>query len=154
MYSNISQILLLYKTWWYYNKFDSTKSLGVCYLRVKIPQCRYMEHGSKHITFYVQKHIAALAMCYDPAPAFDKSLGVPASVKLVCCWYNSIGDPIGCVHDWHASIGDPIGCVHDWQLQGLPVSSIVLHEEGWKLSGQCVVKTCLSFLWKIWSMMY
>ena len=22
LYSNISQILLLYKTWWYYNKFD------------------------------------------------------------------------------------------------------------------------------------
>ena len=31
MYSNISQILLLYKTWWYYNKFDSTKSLGIRY---------------------------------------------------------------------------------------------------------------------------
>ena len=28
MYSNISQILLQYKTWWYYKKFDSTKSLG------------------------------------------------------------------------------------------------------------------------------
>ena len=31
LYSNISQILLLYKTWRYYNKFDSTKSLGVHY---------------------------------------------------------------------------------------------------------------------------
>ena len=28
LYSNISQILLLYKTWVYYNKFDSVKSLG------------------------------------------------------------------------------------------------------------------------------
>ena len=31
LYSNISYFLLLYKTWGYYNKFDSTKSLGVCY---------------------------------------------------------------------------------------------------------------------------
>ena len=76
-------ILLLYKTWWYYNKFHSTKSLGVCYWCVKIPQCGYMEHGSKHITFYVQKHIAALAMCYNPALVRDKQLGAPASVKLV-----------------------------------------------------------------------
>ena len=28
-FSNISQILLLYKTWGYYNKFDSIKSLGI-----------------------------------------------------------------------------------------------------------------------------
>ena len=37
LYSNISQILLLYKTWWYNNKFDSTKSLVVRYRCVKIP---------------------------------------------------------------------------------------------------------------------
>ena len=29
LYSNISQILLQYKTWGHYNKFDPTKSLGV-----------------------------------------------------------------------------------------------------------------------------
>ena len=28
MYSNISQILLLYKTWVYYNKFDCAKFWG------------------------------------------------------------------------------------------------------------------------------
>ena len=57
MYSNISQILLQYKTWVYYKKIDSTKSMGVCYWCVKIPQPRYMGHGLKVITFYVQKHI-------------------------------------------------------------------------------------------------
>ena len=31
MYNNISQILLPYKTWRYYNKFESMKSFGVCY---------------------------------------------------------------------------------------------------------------------------
>ena len=83
LYSNISQILLLYKMWQYYNKFDSPKSLGVCYWCVKILQYRYMEHGLKHSTFYFQKHIEALAMCYNPALVRDKPLEVPAPVKLV-----------------------------------------------------------------------
>ena len=83
MWGNISQILLLYKMLWYYNKFDSTKSLGVSYWCVEIPQYKYMEHGLKHITFYVQKYIAALAMCYNPGLVRDKPLGAPASVKLI-----------------------------------------------------------------------
>ena len=57
LYSNISQILLLYKTWRYCNKFDSAKSLVVCYRCVKITQCGYMKHGLKDIVFYIQKHI-------------------------------------------------------------------------------------------------
>ena len=97
LYSIISQILLLYKIWWYYNKFDSRKSFGICYWYVKIPQCGYMENGLKHITFYVQKHIAALARCYTPGLVCDTPLKAPASVKLVyylsrseikcCTWY-------------------------------------------------------------------
>ena len=59
------------------------KIIGVCYWCVKIPQCGYMEHGLKHITFYVQKYIAPLAMCHNPAIVHDKPLGAPASVKLV-----------------------------------------------------------------------
>ena len=43
--------------WRYYNEFDSTKSLGVRYRYIKIPQCGLMEHGLKDIAFYVQKHI-------------------------------------------------------------------------------------------------
>ena len=38
LYSNISQMLLLYKTWRYHNQFDSSKSLGVRYRCVKISQ--------------------------------------------------------------------------------------------------------------------
>ena len=83
MYSNISQILLLYKTWGYYNKFDSRKSLGVYYWCGKIPQCGYMEHGLKDIKFYVQKPKVPLAMCYNPSLVHDKPLGAPAFVKLV-----------------------------------------------------------------------
>ena len=67
----------------------TTKSLGVCYWCVKIQQCGYMELGLKHITFYVPKHIASLAMCYNLPPVRDKSLGAPASVELVY-WYMSI----------------------------------------------------------------
>ena len=57
--------------------------LGVYYWCVKIPQCRYMEHGLKYITFYVKKHITHLAMCYNPPLVRDKPLGAYAFVKLV-----------------------------------------------------------------------
>ena len=83
MYSNISQTLLLYKMWHYYNQSDSPKSLGVCYWCVKIPQCWFMDHGLKHVSFYVQKHVIAMGMCYNPALVGDKPLGSPASVKRV-----------------------------------------------------------------------
>ena len=54
---------------------------------VIIPQCWYMEHGLKYITFYFQKHIAPLTMCYNPLLVCNKLLGAPAFVKLVYCWY-------------------------------------------------------------------
>ena len=67
--------------WEYCNKFDSTKSLGVCCWCVKIPQCGYMGHGLKFITFYVQKHIVALEKCHNPTLVRDKPLGAPISVN-------------------------------------------------------------------------
>ena len=99
LYSNISQVLMLCKTWRYYNKFDSPKSLGVCYWCVKIPQCGYMELGLKHISFYVQKHIVALAMCYNPALVRDKPLGAPESVKL-----KAYGISRGSMQSWWSEI--------------------------------------------------
>ena len=65
MYNNISQILLQCKTWQYYSKFDFTKSLGVRYRCVKIPQCGYMEHGLKYIVFYIQTHTNTLHSCHN-----------------------------------------------------------------------------------------
>ena len=44
---------------------------------------QYMDHGLKLILFYVQKHIIAMGMCYNPALVRDKPLRAPASVKLV-----------------------------------------------------------------------
>ena len=38
--SNISQILLLYKVWGYYNKFYSMKSLGIYHWYVRLPRLR------------------------------------------------------------------------------------------------------------------
>ena len=91
MYGNISQILLLYKTWvYFYNKFDSMTLLGVCYWCVKMPQCRYMGHGLKLNTFYVRKHIAGLAICHNQVLVRDKPLGVPASVKLVYSTWSTL----------------------------------------------------------------
>ena len=62
----------------------TTKSLAVCCWCVKIPRCGYMGHGLKLITFYVQKHTAALEMCHNQPLVRHKPLRAPASVKLVC----------------------------------------------------------------------
>ena len=83
MYSNISQILLLYKTWWYYNKFYSTKSLGVRYRCVKIPQCGLMEHGLKHIAPYVQQHITPCTVVITSLLVREKPLEAPASADVI-----------------------------------------------------------------------
>ena len=88
LYSDISQILLLYETWEYYNKFDSTKSLRVCYWYVKISQCGKMEHGLEYIMFYVEKHIAPLAVCCGPLLVHDKPLGVLHLWDLLICMTN------------------------------------------------------------------
>ena len=94
MYSNISQTLLLYKTWGYFNKFDSTKPLGAFYRCVKIPQYGYLGHGLKHITHYAQKHLAGVGMCHNPALVRERPLGAPAYVKWnwsINCkfWYHN-----------------------------------------------------------------
>ena len=49
-YSIILQILLLYKTWGYYNKFDSVKSLTYI---TDILKYHTMEHGLAHISYHV-----------------------------------------------------------------------------------------------------
>ena len=38
------------------------------------------EHGLNHITFYVQKRITHLAMCYDQPLIRDKPLGASARI--------------------------------------------------------------------------
>ena len=51
-----------------------------------------MDHGLKHISFYVQQRVVAMGMCYNPVLIRDKPLGARASVKRVYCstwwlWY-------------------------------------------------------------------
>ena len=82
LYSNMSQILLLYKTWGYYNKFESMKSLGVCYQYIKMPRCGCVEHGLRYNTLYVWNHRVPLAVCSAPLVR-DGPLGVPEFLWLV-----------------------------------------------------------------------
>ena len=42
-----------------------------------------MDHGLKHISFYVVKRVVAMGMYHIPVLVRDKSLGAPASVKQV-----------------------------------------------------------------------
>ena len=55
---------------------------GGCYWYVKVPQCKYMEHGLEYITFYVKKYMASLQVCCGLPLVRDKQLGAPAFVKL------------------------------------------------------------------------
>ena len=59
------------------SKFDSTESIGAYNCYVKIPQCKYMEHGLKDIASYGQKHITTWAVCYNFPLISDKPLGRP-----------------------------------------------------------------------------
>ena len=58
------------------------KSLGVCYWYVRIQQCRYKKHGLEHITFYVKKYMAPLAVCSGCLLVHSKLLGAPTFVRL------------------------------------------------------------------------
>ena len=94
LYIDISQILLLYKTLGYHNKFDY-EILGVYYWYVKILQCGYVKYGLTDAALYVQKHItlAPWAICYKPPLVRDLPPGVPAFVRLVywkCCPQNFV----------------------------------------------------------------
>ena len=78
LYSNMSQILLLYTEWGYYNKFDSIKSLGVYYWYVKMPRCRCVEHGLEYFFVLCSKTYSTLgSVVLDDGP-----LGAPAFLKL------------------------------------------------------------------------
>ena len=80
-------MLLLYKSWRYYYKFDSKKSLGVYCRYVKMPLCSCEEHGLGYVTFYVQKHITHLVACSGSTLARYGPLGAPAFVTLAY-WSN------------------------------------------------------------------
>ena len=51
------------------------KSLGYV---TDMSKCQVCEHGLEYIMFYVQKHIAPLAVCSGTPLFRDGALGVPA----------------------------------------------------------------------------
>ena len=54
------------------------KLLRIYYWYVKIPQCRYIDHGLKDMKCYVKKHMVPRAICYNPPLVRNKPLGAPA----------------------------------------------------------------------------
>ena len=106
LYSNISQILLLYKVWVYYNKFDCGIIGGILPIcqYVKMPQCGCVEHGLEYTTFYVA-HFGGLF--WSPLVR-DGPLGAPTLVKLaywpVRWWDGIIPGDIGHCHDVRVSL--------------------------------------------------
>ena len=95
LYSNISQILLLYKLLAYYNKFDSMKSIGVYYWYVKMSRCGYVEHGLDYFSFHVKKNIWLPVL--DPLLVRNGPLGAPAFldslIAISVCTLKPVFDP-------------------------------------------------------------
>ena len=71
-----------------------------------------MEHGLKHISFYVQKHTAALVRSYNLGLVRDKPLGAPASMKLI--------------HNTVATVPEQVTA--RWQYWAWPVNMVSTHE--------------------------
>ena len=88
MQSNISQILLLYKTWGYYNKFDSTQSMGAYYWYVKIPQCGYMEHRLRYLVLCSKTHGTLHSLLWLPTGSWWAARGarICETCLLEWCW--------------------------------------------------------------------
>ena len=62
------------------------KSLGVCQWYVRMPWCRCVEHGLDYITFYVERHIAAL-VCSGAGPTNDISIEFEIRPKFAVLWF-------------------------------------------------------------------
>ena len=65
-----------------YTSEQPTANCIAIFIYSKLPQCGYMEHGLEYITFYVQKHVAPLAVCSGLKMVRDKPLEAPAFVRL------------------------------------------------------------------------
>ena len=84
LYSNISQILLLYKTWQYYIKFDY-EIIGGTLLMCQNTTMGVNGASIIRYSIYVQKHITpcTVASVITSLLVHDKLLGTPTSVKWV-----------------------------------------------------------------------
>ena len=101
LYSNISQILLLHKTWGNYKNLTLWNPWCMLLICQKT-QYGYEEHGLEYITFYVQKHIAPVMLCSGPSQVCDKPLGGPAFVRLT--YYVKLDDR-HCSSWWVGTVG-------------------------------------------------
>ena len=80
MYSNISQILLLYKTWRYNSKFDSTKSLGYVTNGQNITLRVNWAWIKRYCGFFLSKTYNTLHSCHN----FPVGLREAARVARIC----------------------------------------------------------------------
>ena len=93
LYSNISQILLLYKTWRYSNKVDYEIIGGYVTGVLKMPQCGFMEHGLKYIDFFCSKTYNTLHSCHNfPGGSQQAARGARICEKTIFVHWNN-----GCI---------------------------------------------------------
>ena len=104
-YSNISQLLLLHKIWGNYHKFDSAKSLRLYYWHVKIPQCRYMEHGLKDTVMLKNIYSTSgnlLSPTSSRQPAWSTHILWDSSVKIFSKQYSRLPNRSVCMLTYFA----------------------------------------------------
>ena len=87
LYSNISQILLIYKVWGNYNKFASNEIIGGILPTCQNVTVRVCGAWIRIYYVYVQKYIAHLMAYSGTLLVCDGPLGVPSFVKLAYCNY-------------------------------------------------------------------
>ena len=146
MYSNISQILLPYKTWRYYNKFDSAKSLVVCYLCAKIQEYGYMEHGLKYCVLCSKTYSSPSSLVITFRWFATSRLRAPASVRLVICLIPLKFDRrLGCAADaavrWHGDIiilTSKVAGYHDMVAGRLTSQCIDAHSTNRSIAGSSI----------------
>ena len=83
MYSNISQILLLYKTWGYYNEFDSAKPWGYVTDVPKYHNAGIWSKDQTILRFMFKTYSSSNSLVITSRWFATSRLASPASVKLV-----------------------------------------------------------------------
>ena len=115
-------MLLLYKVLGHYNKFDSMKSLGLC----------YMEHGLEYFSFYVKKHSTLGCLFWTPPPAGSRWAARGARISETCLLKPTCqgttgnggrfwpGDGLTFQLSWKNLLSYSLQTLYDWQMGDSP----------------------------------
>ena len=100
-----------------FNKFVTTKSLKYITDMSKYHNAGVLTMDQKNMNCYVQKHIALLAICYNPPLVHDTPLGVPAY-----CETRLLDNSTNRCHTYLALPDQTMWCLIVWCIEALGIS--------------------------------